>query len=78
MKLNLPKGYKPPEGARPGEPFEVVAVLSAEEDGTFKIKTLDGVELDEEEDEQEGEPQMENPFDALDDGALALPQTANY
>ena len=53
MVLNLPKGYRPPEGARPDEPFEVVATVVLAEDGSFKLKTLDGVELDDEDEEQE-------------------------
>ena len=74
MKIILPKGYQPPEGARPGEPFEVVAILTASDDGSFQITALDGVKLgeDEEPPEEEEVPEMENPFDSLDEGALSL------
>jgi len=47
MKIHLPRGYRPPESARPGEPFEVVAVLVSSEDGSFMLKSLDGVEVGE-------------------------------
>ena len=53
MIITLPKGYQPPEQARPGEPFEVVAVLVSDKDGTFTLKSLDGVELEEPEEEEE-------------------------
>lgn len=49
MKITLPPGYVPPENARPGEPFEVVAVIEPEEDGSFELKSIDGVELGKEE-----------------------------
>jgi hypothetical protein len=55
MKISLPEGYQLPENAVPGEPFEVVAVISQEEDGTFELKSIDGVELPEMEDEDETE-----------------------
>jgi len=53
MTITLPKGYQPPERARPGEPFEVVAVLILSEDGTFTLKSLDGVALGKEDEPQE-------------------------
>ena len=56
MTITLPKGYRPPEQARPGEPFEVVAVLVSDKDGTFTLKSLDGVELEEPEEEEEEAP----------------------
>lgn len=46
MKLNLPKGYEPPENAQPGQPFEAVATLSMEEDGTFELVAIDGMDLE--------------------------------
>ncbi len=53
MKLPLPKGFAPPQNARPGEPFEVVATLSQEEDGSFELEAIDGVKLADEEEEEE-------------------------
>ena len=52
MKLPLPKGFAPPQNARPGEPFEVVATLSQEEDGSFELEAIDGVKLADEEEEE--------------------------
>lgn len=49
MILALPQGYTPPESARPGEPFEVVASIKANDDGTFELLTIDGMELGQEE-----------------------------
>ena len=46
MKLNLPKGYEPPENAQPGQPFEAVATLSMEEDGTFELVAIDGMAIE--------------------------------
>ena len=63
MKVTLPKGYRPPEGAKPGEPFEVVAVLVTEEDGSFSVKTLDGVQLSGEDEEDESEEAEMDPFE---------------
>jgi len=63
MKLALPKGFTPPQNARPDEPFEVVATLCACEDGSFELKALDGMKMpeeDEEEDEDEGEMEPVN------------------
>ena len=52
MKLALPKGFAPPQNARPGEPFEVVATLSQEEDGSFELEAIDGVKLADDEEEE--------------------------
>ena len=52
MKLSLPKGFAPPQNARPGEPFEVVATLSQEEDGSFELEAIDGVKLADDEEEE--------------------------
>lgn len=45
MKIPFPKNYQPPQGAKPGEPFEVVAVLTDDGEGAFILKTLDGVQI---------------------------------
>lgn len=66
MKLNLPKGYKPPENAQPGQPFEAVATLSPEEDGSFELVAIDGIKLGEDEEEPEdeaGEVETQMPWD---------------
>lgn len=66
MTISLPKGYQPPQGAKPGEPFEVVAMLVASEDGTFLIQSIDGVEVgesEEPEEMEEMEPEQPSPFD---------------
>lgn len=53
MILILPQGFTPPENARPGEPFEAVATIKANEDGSFELLAIDGAEVGggEEEDE---------------------------
>jgi hypothetical protein len=56
MKITMPEGFTPPKNARPGESFDVVATISQEEDGTFELESIDGVELpdaDKEEDSME-------------------------
>ena len=58
MKITLPEGFKLPETAVPGEPFEAVATLKMEEDGSVELKALDGVEIPESEDEEEEEDEM--------------------
>ena len=66
MKISLPRGYQPPESARPGEPFEVVAVIVPSEDGSFSLKSLDGVDMGEGGDSRpalpwdEGGPTLDN------------------
>ncbi len=52
MKITLPENYPLPENARPGEPFEAVATLKPNEDGSFELTAIDGVELG-------GDPEME-------------------
>lgn len=49
MKIILPKGFVMPENARPGEPFEVVAVIRPGEEGSFELASIDGMELEGEE-----------------------------
>ena len=68
MKITLPAGYELPENARPGEPFEAVATLTQEEDGTFELTAIDGIKLGEEaepaeaEDEAPATPPMTMPW----------------
>jgi len=45
MILPLPQGFTPPENARPGEAFEVVATVKANEDGSFELLAIDGMEV---------------------------------
>ena len=62
MKISLPPDYQLPENARPGEPFEVVAMIRPAEDGSYTLTAIDGIQLpSEEEDEEEAgeEPEME-------------------
>lgn len=51
----MPKGYQPPDNAKPGEPFEVVATLVQTEDGEFELQAIDGnpIPKDKEPDEDE-------------------------
>ena len=62
-----------PASAKPGEPFEVVATLLADENGMVNMTALDGVALAEEMEEEEGEeggaeeyanPEITIPFEA--------------
>ena len=55
MKLTLPKGYELPDDAQVGEPFEAVATLVANEDGSFQLSAIDGIDLDDAEDSDEDE-----------------------
>lgn len=48
MRLTLPQGFTPPENARPGEPFEAVATIKANEDGSFELLAIDGAAVGEE------------------------------
>lgn len=57
MKITLPPDYQLPENARPGEPFEVVAMIKPGEDGSFTLTAIDGIALPSEEAE---EPEEEN------------------
>lgn len=47
MHLSLPENYRPPDGVRPDEPFEVVATVVLGKDGAFSLRTIDGVDLSE-------------------------------
>ena len=71
MKITLPKGYELPEGAKPGEAFEAVASIMLNEDGTYDLAAIDGVDLAMEEDE---EMEDEEDMDEEDDSPMA--QTA--
>lgn len=53
MKITLPEGFMPPQNARPGESFEVVATLSQEEDGSFELEAIDGVKLEDTDTEED-------------------------
>lgn len=59
MKITLPPDYQAPENARPGEPFEVVAMIRPGEDGSFTLTAIDGIELPSEDDEPEMEEMSE-------------------
>ncbi len=72
MLISLPKGYELPEGAKPGEPFDAVASITQNSDGTFTLSAIDGVDLDAESEadeqgpEEQGEPaEGENPMEKL-------------
>jgi hypothetical protein len=65
MQITLPKGYELPEGAKPGEPFDAVASILLNEDGTFTLSAIDGMELASEEaemEEDEAQEEMDNPL----------------
>jgi hypothetical protein len=75
MKITLPEGFKIPDTAKPGQPFEVVATLVMGDDGV-SITALDGMELAEAEMEEgtemeEGEeteyaePEIKLPFEQM-------------
>lgn len=68
MKLTLPEGFTPPNTARPGETFEVVATLKPSEDGSFSLVALDGVKLEEEDEVEEPEE-----MDRTDSTNIRLP-----
>jgi hypothetical protein len=55
MNITLPKGYELPDGAQMGEPFEAVATLIANEDGTFTLDAIDGMDIEGETEEEEEE-----------------------
>lgn len=62
MKITLPQGFELPEGAKPGQPFEVVATLELYEDGTAELEALDGIPVESEAAETaEPEPEQEAP-----------------
>lgn len=63
MDIKLPKGYQPPDNAKPGEPFEVVATLVMEEDGEFELKAIDGIPLPEDKEDQEDQGEDEGAED---------------
>jgi hypothetical protein len=71
MKITLPKGYELPEGAKPGEAFEAVASITLNEDGTYDLSAIDGVELAKEEDEEMEDEEMEDGEDMEDDSPMA-------
>lgn len=48
MRIPLPEGYQPPDSARPGEAFEVVATLKADGNGGFELVSIDGIAIEEE------------------------------
>lgn len=60
MILSLPKGYVVPEGTKPGEPFEAVATLAMNEDGTFTLAAIDGSELEDEMEEDDMEEEAKS------------------
>ena len=69
MKIILPEGFQMPASAKPGEPFEVVATLLADENGMVNMTALDGVALAEKEEEEEeaeeyADPEITMPFEA--------------
>ena len=59
MKLVLPEGFTPPNTAKPGEAFEVVATIKPDDDGGFELVALDGMEVPEEEEEPEMPDRMD-------------------
>jgi hypothetical protein len=62
MKITLPQGFELPEGAKPGQPFEVVATLELNEDGSAELEALDGIPVESETEETaEMEPEEEAP-----------------
>lgn len=63
MKIVLPDGYELPENARPGEPFEVVALITPGEDGSYSMTAIDGIELDKEEPAQEEKSPIKLPWE---------------
>lgn len=70
MKITLPEGFQMPASAKPGEPFEVVATLLADENGMVNMTALDGMALAEEMEEEDAEeevyadPEVAIPFEA--------------
>lgn len=64
MNLPMPKGFQPPNTARPGEPFEIVATVRMTEDG-LRLEALDGMKI-----EEAPEPEMD---DRTDGSRVRLP-----
>lgn len=62
MNLPMPKGFQPPNTARPGESFEIVATVRMTEDG-LRLEALDGMKIEE-------EPEMD---DRTDGSRVKLP-----
>ena len=58
MKITLPAGYEVPANVKPGEPFEVVATLELNEDGSFELEAIDGMDLEKPEEPDPEEPDM--------------------
>lgn len=61
MKINLPEGYEPPADAQPDEPFEAVATLKRNKDGSYDLTAIDGVEVGKPEKVEKKEEEMEGP-----------------
>jgi hypothetical protein len=55
MKITLPADYQPPDNAKPGESFEVVATIVQADDGSFDLTQIDGIPVEGEEKEEAGE-----------------------
>ena len=71
MKITLPEGFMPPKNARPDEPFEVVATLRADEDGTFSLVAVDGLKMAE--DDEDDDEESEDVNERTDASAIRLP-----
>jgi hypothetical protein len=61
MQITLPTSYEVPSGVKPGEPFDVSATLVKNEDGTFNLVAIDGVDLDTDKEQGEGAEQSGEP-----------------
>jgi hypothetical protein len=61
MQVTLPASYEVPSGVKPGEPFDAAATLVQNEDGTFNLVAIDGVDLDADTEETEGAEEQGEP-----------------
>lgn len=61
MQITLPASYELPSGVKPGEPFDAVATLVQNEDGTFTLTAIDGVDLDSDKEATEGAEEQGEP-----------------
>lgn len=76
-KFAMPPGFEMPDNAVPGEPFEVVATVVVEDDGSVMVTAIDGAPIEGYEDKPEGEaPAQEAPQEPDFLGGVAAAMSA--
>lgn len=53
MKIKMPKGFEPPKGTEPEQPFDVVASIEQCEDGSYELLAIDGAKMDDSKEEKD-------------------------